>query len=303
MIDLTPLEVRKKKGDFRKTMRGYDPQSVDDFLDLVADRLEQLVRENAALQDRMGSVETQVADYRDRERALTEALVTAQEMREQMRQQMEREVELKRREADADAEGIRSAAAQMREREEENIRRLRARQTQFMQSYKSFLERELSELRVMDNTLQLDAPIEVKPPKKKVRPQPAAALEVATPEVAAPVPVPEPVHVPEVIPMPEFADEPELEEEPEMLDLTEIFEENAQPKDDFEFEDVRLEEVGDDDDDDNYSDDIFDQIIEDLPESPHVLEVTDLPPEDKKKPDDNDDDDGGWVSTLLEGKG
>src|SRR5437868_2602546 len=128
MIDLTPLEVRKKKADFRRTMRGYDPQSVDDFLDLVADRLEQLVRENAALHERFGTVESQVSDYRDRERALTEALVTAQEMREQMRQQMEREAELKRRETDAEAEATLSQAAQMREKEEENVRRLRARQ-------------------------------------------------------------------------------------------------------------------------------------------------------------------------------
>src|SRR5207237_3826458 len=107
MIDLTPLEVRKKKSDFRRTMRGYDPQSVDDFLDLVADRMEQLVRDNASLNDRISSIETQVGDYRERENALTEALVTAQEMREQMRQQMEREADLKRREAEAEAEGIR----------------------------------------------------------------------------------------------------------------------------------------------------------------------------------------------------
>src|SRR5512138_290469 len=118
MIDLTPLEVRKKKGDFRRAMRGYDAQSVDDFLDLVADRLEQLVRENAALNERVANVDSQVADYRERERALTEALVTAQEMREEMRKQMEREVELKLREAEADAEAVRNSVAQMREREE-----------------------------------------------------------------------------------------------------------------------------------------------------------------------------------------
>ena len=32
MIDLTPLDVRKKRGDFRKMLRGYDPQEVDSFL-------------------------------------------------------------------------------------------------------------------------------------------------------------------------------------------------------------------------------------------------------------------------------
>ena len=29
MIDLTPLDVRNKRGDFRKSMRGYEVQDVD----------------------------------------------------------------------------------------------------------------------------------------------------------------------------------------------------------------------------------------------------------------------------------
>ncbi|MFH1765104.1 MAG: DivIVA domain-containing protein, partial [Gemmatimonadota bacterium] len=36
MIDLTPLDVRKKRGDFRRILRGYDPEEVDTFMDLVA---------------------------------------------------------------------------------------------------------------------------------------------------------------------------------------------------------------------------------------------------------------------------
>ena len=35
MIDLTPLDVRNKRGDFKKLLRGYDPQEVDVFLELV----------------------------------------------------------------------------------------------------------------------------------------------------------------------------------------------------------------------------------------------------------------------------
>ena len=45
MIDLTPLDVRKKRGDFGKRLRGYDPQEVDTFLELVAERMEVLVQE------------------------------------------------------------------------------------------------------------------------------------------------------------------------------------------------------------------------------------------------------------------
>jgi cell division initiation protein len=153
MIDLTPLDVRKKKGDFRRALRGYDGQDVDDFLDIVADRMEQLVREQMALAERLRRVESETTEHRDREQALTEALVTAQEMREDMRRQVTREAELIRREAEGEAAAVREAVTREREREEEVLRRLRARQRQLIESYRSFLERELSELSLVAQSL------------------------------------------------------------------------------------------------------------------------------------------------------
>ena len=99
MIDLTPLEVRQKKGDFRRAMRGYEPALVDDFLDLVAERLEDLVRENRTMHDELVRLREQLTEFKERERALTEALVTAQEMREELRRQAEKDADLVRREA------------------------------------------------------------------------------------------------------------------------------------------------------------------------------------------------------------
>lgn len=184
MIDLTPLEVRKKKGDFKKALRGYEPALVDDFLDLVADRLDQLVRENNAMTERLNRAEHQVSDNRERERALTDALVTAQEMREEMRVQTTREADLMRRtaeqqvaqmrgaaeqesaqmirSAELESARIRNEAVQLREREEEVLRRLRARQQQLLQSYRTFLAREMAELQVIGETLEIEgmAPVE-----------------------------------------------------------------------------------------------------------------------------------------------
>jgi cell division initiation protein len=155
MIDLTPLEVRKKKGDFRKAMRGYDPALVDDFLDLAADRMEQLVRENMTLADRSSRLEAQVADFREREKALTEALVTAQEMREEVRRAAVQNAELLRREAEGEAAAIRRAAQDAMQDEEEGLRRLRAQRAQLMKSFRAFLERELSELSVAEEAMGL----------------------------------------------------------------------------------------------------------------------------------------------------
>lgn len=86
MINLTPLDVRKKKGDFRRVMRGYDPEAVDNFLDEVVASMEQLVRENAAMSEA-------IAACREREKAMNEVLVSAQQLREDMRDQAQREAD------------------------------------------------------------------------------------------------------------------------------------------------------------------------------------------------------------------
>jgi DivIVA domain-containing protein len=93
MIDLTPLDVRKKKGDFRKGLRGYEIAEVDSFLDLVAERMEELVRENALLKERSSQLADGLNAFRSREQAMNEALVSAQQLREEIRAQTQREAE------------------------------------------------------------------------------------------------------------------------------------------------------------------------------------------------------------------
>lgn len=211
MIDLTPLEVRKKKGDFRRTMRGYDPSLVDDFLDLAADRMEELVRENMSLTERLGRQEQQVTEFRERERALTEALVTAQEMREEIRRQSTREAELAMKAAEQETRQLRVSAEQesaklrsdaqqeaarvraevelLREREESAVQRLRARQRQFLGSYRAFLERELTELSVVTRTLGLAGAAAASEPSPDVKLPPARTPSAPPTAPAAAPPV------------------------------------------------------------------------------------------------------------------
>ncbi|MEN8375779.1 MAG: DivIVA domain-containing protein, partial [Gemmatimonadota bacterium] len=142
MIDLTPLEVRQKKADFPKGLRGYEPGHVDDFLDLVADRLEALVKDNRRLGEEIAELRSSAGEYKDREKALTEALVSAQQMREEVREQATKEASLMRREAEHEAERVRDEAMRAIEKEEETLRRLRARQRQLVEGYRTMLERE-----------------------------------------------------------------------------------------------------------------------------------------------------------------
>ncbi|MFW5951556.1 MAG: DivIVA domain-containing protein [Gemmatimonadota bacterium] len=156
MIDLTPLEVRQKKGDFRRAMRGYDAELVDDFLDLVADRMEELVKQNMALAESVASLEQQLSTFTTKERALSDALMAAQKLQEDARSHAEKEGELVVREARMAAEKERQDASRLLAREEETLRQVRARRGQLIHSFRRMLERELAELAVIEETLELE---------------------------------------------------------------------------------------------------------------------------------------------------
>ncbi|MGH7540238.1 MAG: DivIVA domain-containing protein [Gemmatimonadota bacterium] len=141
MIDLTPLDVRKKKEDFKRAVRGYDAGQVDSFLDLVADRLEQLVREHSSLAQRVEGMREQLSTYQEREKALNEALLAAQELREEARSQAERDAAVRLREAETHAEAILLDADQAIRHSQRRLEDLRARRTQFLRSLRTVLDR------------------------------------------------------------------------------------------------------------------------------------------------------------------
>lgn len=153
MIDLTPLEVRQKKGDFRRAFRGYDGELVNDFLDLVADRMEELVKENLIFRDQVGELEEELKEFREKERMLVDALMAAERLRDEVREAAEKEAQLMMREAELDAETHRTRAAQALVKEQSMIRTVQARRVQLVREFRVFLERELAELTVAEERL------------------------------------------------------------------------------------------------------------------------------------------------------
>lgn len=76
MQEPTPLDILGKT--FRKRLHGYDAQEIHEFLSHVAGTVENLMRERGELKQQHHRLEQDLAEYRDRERALQEALVAAQ---------------------------------------------------------------------------------------------------------------------------------------------------------------------------------------------------------------------------------
>ncbi len=141
---LTALDVRRF--DFGNALRGYDRGRVDQFRDQVAEELERLARVNQELEQKARNFHEQLKAFRERDKALNEALVSAQQLRGEIRQQAEREAQLIVREAQAEAS---AAVQQVREdvrRAEEELQQLwRARRT-YLAQLRQHLERQLTEL-------------------------------------------------------------------------------------------------------------------------------------------------------------
>src|SRR5438132_3328892 len=83
MIDeafhLTPLDVRRY--DFGRALRGYNPARVDQFRDQVAEEMERLTRINQDLDAKARSFHEQLRAFRERDKALNDALIVAQQLR------------------------------------------------------------------------------------------------------------------------------------------------------------------------------------------------------------------------------
>lgn len=152
MIDeafhLTPLDVRRY--DFGRALRGYDPARVDQFRDQVADEMERLARVNQDLDQKARAFHEQLRAFRERDRALNEALVSAQQMRQETREQAEREAALIVREAQAEGERyIEAARAEVRKVQEE-LQALERSRRAYLAQMRSLVSRHLSEIEASD---------------------------------------------------------------------------------------------------------------------------------------------------------
>jgi len=146
---LTALDVRRY--DFGNALRGYDRSRVDQFRDNVAEELERLARVNQELDQKARNFHEQLKAFRDRDKALNEALVSAQQLRGEIRQQAEREAQLIVREAQSEAlQSVQSVREEVRRAEEQLQQLWRARRA-YLAQLRNHVERQLTELQAAES--------------------------------------------------------------------------------------------------------------------------------------------------------
>ncbi|MEP6730732.1 MAG: DivIVA domain-containing protein [bacterium] len=146
---LTPLDVRRY--DFGKALRGYNPERVEQFRDQVAEELERLTRQTLDLEQKAKGFHEQLRAFRERDKAMNDALVSAQQLRNEIRESSEREAALIVREARTDAEReIEGARNEIRNLEAHLQELERARRSHLTQM-RMAVERHLAEITAAEN--------------------------------------------------------------------------------------------------------------------------------------------------------
>lgn len=155
---LTPLDIRKQ--EFKKAMRGLDPEEVHAFLSTIADEYEAVLNDNKALRERLLELDDKVQEYRNMEKTLRDTLLTAERATSEAKDNARREAELIIKQAEIDAEkgvrDIKENAMKLRQ-EIQSLRHQRdsylTRLKMLAESHMKFLETSEDDFREDDDRL------------------------------------------------------------------------------------------------------------------------------------------------------
>ncbi len=105
---ITPQDIREKA--FDRAVRGYDMETVDEFLDEIADDYTTLTKENTSLKSKMRVLVEKIEEYRQTEDSMRLALLSAQKMSAQIEAEAKERAEKLVSEAQAKADNAKRMA-------------------------------------------------------------------------------------------------------------------------------------------------------------------------------------------------
>lgn len=91
-MKLTPMDINNK--EFKKVLRGYSAEEVDEFLDEVVENYEEVYKENSRLKDSLSRATDQIEHYEKIENTIQNTLLLAQNAAEQARENTQKEADM-----------------------------------------------------------------------------------------------------------------------------------------------------------------------------------------------------------------
>ena len=141
MFFITPLDIRQR--EFDKGFRGYDVRQVDKFKEEVAAALEDLLRENDNLKQKLADCEKQQKKYREIEEVLKKTMVMAQKQADELKKTTDKEIKVLMQQAYQRSEEIIQNAEKEAKKIMEEYKSLQKQTLMFKTKFKVLLEAHL----------------------------------------------------------------------------------------------------------------------------------------------------------------
>lgn len=103
-MSLTPLDIHNK--EFKRSLRGYDEDEVNEFLDQVIKDYELAIRETKELKEKVSQLDEKLGHFTNIEETLNKSIFVAQETAEEVRGNATKESKLIIKEAEKNADRI-----------------------------------------------------------------------------------------------------------------------------------------------------------------------------------------------------
>lgn len=108
-VGITPNEILSK--EFASKFRGYDPEEVNDFLDIVRADFEKLISENDSMKKELADSSDKLDYFSQLQDSLNSSIMVAQDAAERLKQNARKEAELILFEAEREADRLVNEAA------------------------------------------------------------------------------------------------------------------------------------------------------------------------------------------------
>jgi cell division initiation protein len=137
-MKMTPLDIQQQQ--FRVRFRGFDMVEVDNFLDLLANEFEELLKENSQIREEDRRKLERINQLEAGEKELRDTLVGVQRITEEMKNNARKEGELIIEEAKLNARKIVEAAQAQALQIEAEINQLKRQRAEFDASLRATVE-------------------------------------------------------------------------------------------------------------------------------------------------------------------
>jgi cell division initiation protein len=143
-MNLIPKDIKKR--DFKKSLRGYEVDEVDAFLETVSSHYEKLLVDNKNLTEKVKSLMADIEIYKENESNLQRAIIKAQDIAEEVIQNAKKRSEIIIKEAELDARKVRQDIEDEILNKKQELEEIKLRNDKIIEDLRVYLNDKISEL-------------------------------------------------------------------------------------------------------------------------------------------------------------